>query len=115
MDAYSRFAQKRIALDLDGTIASHVDFKKLVPIGEPIDGSHEFVKRLQRMGEVFIHSGRAVDREAVRTIEQWLRTNGFGIAKVLGKPRAIAYIDNRGVHFGGDYDAVLAAVEGLSK
>jgi len=100
----------RICVDLDGVLAQYDKWKGVDHIGEPILGALEFAKKLARIAEIVIFTSRCAQdvlegsritpgQLRVRVIE-WLEKNKFPYTDVYtgqGKPRAAAFIDDRGV------------------
>ena len=103
-------SKKHVAIDWDGTLVEH----KWPEMGEWLPGAVDFVKALQKRGfKVVIHSCRAGYLKGNTEIRE--RLNAAGLKDVTlhtepGKPLAVAYVDDRGVHFGGDFDAALKQI-----
>jgi hypothetical protein len=100
-----------VALDWDGTLAQSV----FPECGDLLPGAVEFVKRLQRRGfTVVIHSCRAgYLRDAIQN-----KLDEAGLRNVeisVEKPQAVAYVDDRGVRFQGDFEAAFDAVLELQR
>lgn len=103
----------RICVDLDGVLAKYKGWKGLDHIGDPIPGAKAFVEELDKFAEIVIFTSRcstelleATSSKAtlgnlrIRIIE-WLERHDIPFADVYvgqGKPRAAAFIDDRGVH-----------------
>lgn len=102
----------RVCVDLDGVLAEYHGWKGIDHIGPPIEGALEFAKQLAKVAEIVVFSSRcstelieaegsnsSVGQLRIRVIE-WLEKNGFPYSDVYvgqGKPRAAAFIDDRGV------------------
>lgn len=99
-------SSKLVALDFDKTI--HPNLTESLN-ETPVPGGRQFVRQLQREGyEVVIFTHRAVDPEGVEQVTEWLRKHDFPVVPVTAvKPDAIAYIDDRGFRFEGDFDVVM--------
>lgn len=100
--------KKRVCLDLDGVLAQYDTWKGIEHFGEPIEGAVEFTRELAKTHRIVIHSARTFadpeeerDMEtAVNLVAAWLDRHGFVYDEIytgMGKPYAVAYIDDRGV------------------
>jgi hypothetical protein len=103
----------RICVDLDGVLAKYNGWKGIDHIGPPLPGALEFVKDLAEIAEIVIFTSRCAQetigeenprmtpgRLRIHVIE-WLEKNKFPFTDVYvgqGKPRAAAFIDDRGVN-----------------
>ncbi|MFN2502171.1 MAG: hypothetical protein ABR530_09180 [Pyrinomonadaceae bacterium] len=101
----------RVCLDLDGVLAKYDKWKGVDQIGDPIPGAREFTKKLAKFAEIVIFTSRCSQDIAegsritpgmlrIQVIE-WLEKNKFPYNDVYigqGKPRAAAFIDDRGVN-----------------
>lgn len=103
----------RICLDLDGVLAKYNGWKGLDHIGAPIPGALEFAMELDKIAEIVVFTSRcsAEMREATNSkatignlrirIIEWLENHKFPFTDVYvgqGKPRAAAFIDDRGIN-----------------
>lgn len=99
---------KTIAVDLDGVLAEYTGWKGATVFGEPLPGAQQFIKHLLDAGfDVVVHTARVRDAEDrnwayIRNrLGAWLESNGFDhrtrIWDELGKPIAVAYVDDRAV------------------
>ncbi len=108
-----RSLKPRICVDLDGVLAKYTHWQGLDHIGEPIPGALKFAKKLAKHADLVIFTSRCshdsgndpdmVDlspgQMRIRVID-WLEKHKFPFADVYigqGKPRALAFIDDRGV------------------
>lgn len=103
--------KQTVAIDLDGTLAQYDGWKGVDVIGAPRPGALEFVTRLVAHGfDVVVYTARVQDRkgenghepeDVVYLVHQWLGINGFPVeVRVhgsIGKPMAVAYVDDRSV------------------
>ncbi len=101
----------RICLDLDGVLAQYDKWKGVGHIGDPIPGALEFAKELAEIAEIVIFTSRCAQdvlegsritpgQLRIHVIE-WLEKHKFPFTDVYtgqGKPRAAAFIDDRGVN-----------------
>lgn len=95
-----------VAVDVDGVLAKYDGWKGPEHIGEPIAGAVEFTKKLGKNFEVLIFTTRTsgINNDDVelgkKRIEVWLNKHAFYYDRIyvgLGKPLAVAYIDDRAV------------------
>lgn len=100
---------KTICLDFDGVMNTYDGWKGEHELFEPRPGLAEFLGRLKDAGfEVAVNSTRPAEM-----ILAWLGRHGLGgLVKTVTdrKPPAVAYLDDRGVCFTGDFEAAFAAV-----
>jgi len=90
--------KKTVCVDLDGVLASYDGWKGPTVIGEPLSGAVDFVRELAEKFEVVVHTTRANTDEGRAAIEAWLQEHGFtGVSDLVGKPMAVAYVDDRSV------------------
>lgn len=103
----------RICVDLDGVLAKYDGWKGLDHIGDPVAGAVEFAKKLDKFAEVVIFTSRCstemieassskvtIGKLRIRIID-WLESHKIPYSDVYvgqGKPRAAAFIDDRGIH-----------------
>lgn len=122
-------ARNVICVDFDLTL---VEWSSLDAIPKPLPGAVEAVRELERRGyEVVVFTSRlsptwwdahtggdAIDAEAFgwgqeSVVRRALADMGLGHLRVTGeKVPALAYIDDRAVHFAGDWAATLRAIPG---
>ena len=118
-------AQRRpwLACDLDGTILSEAPgMASRGEFGEPLPGAMKALRELESLGwRISIFTARFTfghDPEALKAaIEQTLRSYGVPFTDVWTgtKPPADYFVDNKAIHFGGDWGEVLTMLtaEGL--
>lgn len=88
-----------------------IDFDATLVVGDkPIKGAREALNNLREKGhKIVIHSCNNKN-----WIENVMRNNDMRydwIWDQVGKPIASVYIDDRGLHFNGDWEQTLAAVD----
>ena len=109
----------RVVVDFDGVLHSYKSgWTGPDPADDPEPGALEFVRWLQdRDFDITVVSARAGHPEGQAAIEAWFRRHGFPELEVTDrKVPAVAYIDDRAVHYGsGDWDGCRAAVDELSR
>lgn len=103
----------RICVDLDGVLARYDGWRGLDHIGDPLPGALKFAKKLAKHADIVIFTSRCshdaggdpdmIDispgQMRIRVID-WLEKHKFPFADVYigqGKPRAVAFVDDRGV------------------
>lgn len=111
--------RKSVCVDLDGVIAHYEGWKGVKTIGDPIPGAREFLQRLIQNYNVVIHTTRAnpvINKEellkyaekyglglsslqcARMILTRWFRKHNMPYSSIWtghGKPKAMAYIDDR--------------------
>lgn len=116
-------AQKRIAVDFDGTLCDE-DYPC---IGQPKQGAKPMLALLRRFGfEIVIWSCRTslwdheryghdpalpvMERPTVKAMRDWLEENGIEYDQIddgsRGKPAALAYVDNAGIRFDSNWPEI---------
>lgn len=102
--------KSRVCVDLDGVLATYDKWRGIDHIGDPVPGALEFAKKLAKFAEITIFTSRCAQdvlegsritpgQLRVHVIE-WLEKHKFPYTDVYigqGKPRAAAFIDDRGV------------------
>ena len=110
-----------LVVDFDGTIALWGP-SGYPDIGEPIEGSHRFLRLLKSEGwKIVINSCRSgADHEA--RMARWLEEHNIPFDEInhnsdypwaAGKPVGDVYLDDRGVRFEGRWDAAYQKVQEL--
>ena len=98
---------RTLCIDLDHTLCiAHGDYAE----AEPMSGAQEALRRLRGAGWiVVVYTGRHFNHW--QTTVEWLADRGFVYDQlVFGKPPARFYIDDRGIPFTGDWEAVCGRV-----
>ena len=104
-----------LGVDFDGTIAGYEKGWQGAPGEDPIKGAREALRAFVMKGyTIIIFSCRADNPQGVEDIRQWLLRHDMlqyvsDITHV--KPRALAYIDDRGIAFRGDWLAAVQEVD----
>lgn len=106
-------SMKNIAIDFDGTIH---DFAHPVPgrkMGPPMEGAQAALEQLQTDGyNIIVFCRWATNEYNCKVIADWMRYFEMPFVDVTNiKPDAVAYIDDRGIRFTGDWKATIQAFE----
>jgi hypothetical protein len=110
---------KTIVYDFDGTIHPYTaGWIGSVPADEPpIPGARESLERCLAHGyRVVVQSSRADHALGLKGITDWLTKHDLVqyVEEVTAlKPPAVAYVDDRGVPYQGDWDEVWAGIQRL--
>jgi hypothetical protein len=123
LEEYRR-AGGEVLVDMDGTLCEF----KYPDMGLPVPGAREFMLALRARGlrpiiwssrmspEIYTEEERA---RAVMEIGKWAAQHGihyYGIdTGNSGKRLCMAYVDDRGVHAGGDWDLVLDQIDDIQE
>lgn len=105
LDDINSESKRQIAIDFDGVIHSNSSKNPFKPIDPPISGAKSALEYLSSKYEIIIFTCRArKDRpnDGVKTVEAWLEKYGMLhlITEITSiKPRAFAYIDDKGITF----------------
>ncbi len=108
--AKARARKPRVCVDLDGVLAKYDKWKGVDNIGEPIPGALDFMTKLAKVADITIFTTRCSQdvlegslitpaQLRIKVID-WLERHDFPFTDVYigqGKPRAAAFIDDRGV------------------
>jgi hypothetical protein len=117
--AEDRLAKRKlVAIDFDGTLHRYTKgWIGAVPDDEPpTQGAVDALRALKMKGyDIVVFTVRAEEPGGVEGIQAWLSRYGLaeyidGITSV--KPKAVAFIDDRGVPFSGDW---LSAIQWVDK
>jgi phosphoglycolate phosphatase-like HAD superfamily hydrolase len=95
---------KTVAVDFDKVVHGYSrGWQDGTIYDPPMPGAYEALLQLSMAGwRLVLHTTRVRDAEQVQPLLDWLETNGFGdmFAEVTDrKPLAVAYIDDRAIHF----------------
>ena len=84
--------KKTICVDFDGVLNEYDGYDE-GDLGEPLTGSHDFIRELRKKYKVVILTSRPKEQ-----VIDWLTHNGFPSMKVTNrKVPAVAYIDDRAI------------------
>ena len=114
---------QQLAIDFDGVIhKSSKSFYDGTIYDDPVDGVEEALKRLSKDYTLIIYTCKANpdrplinDKTGTELIWEWLEKHNFAkyISKITSeKPRAIVYIDDKGIRF-HDWEECLNDLENL--
>lgn len=116
-------SKKTVCVDLDDVLAQYDGWKGIEHIGDPIPGAQNFMLELSKDYEVVVYTTRCnpyIDGRDIGTVRHiiaiWLRRHNFKWDYIYcqeGKPKAIAYIDDRAVSCRPqeDYEAFIKALK----
>ncbi len=95
-----------LAVDIDGVLAQpreDLDYS----LCEPVPGAKAALTELKNRGFfIALHTGRHFNRLTETT--EWLAKHGIPYDHiVMGKPTARYYIDDRAIHFDGNWPALV--------
>jgi len=118
IDEYDNQKTKRIMIDLDGVIHQYEGFKDGTLYGNIFDGAKEVIDYLRNNGyEIIIFTSRLsknlndVENQKVM-IKKWLNKNKVMIDGMTSeKLAADLYIDDRAIHFKGDWNDTLHEIK----
>ena len=99
-----------ICVDVDGVLNDYKGYDG-DNLGKPKPGAKEFLQELNKNYKVVILSARRYTQ-----IMKWL--NDYGLWEYISnvtsfKPPALAYIDDRGIQFNGNYQETLKQLKGF--
>lgn len=98
--------KKTICVDFDGVLNEYDGYEE-GDLGEPLTGSHDFIRELRKKYKVVILTSRPKEQ-----VIDWLNNNGFPSMKVTNrKVPAVAYIDDRAIQFKGNYKKVISRLK----
>lgn len=83
-------------------------------MGPPIPGALAAVKELGARYQLVILTARPPGNDKWQHVHDWLRHFGFPALPVTNiKPAAVAYIDDHGLHFDGNWTRALSDLRRL--
>ena len=101
----------RICIDFDNVIHLWNPRQSIALVkGDPVPGAKEAIALLREKYEVVVLTARAT--KGKKAIARWLKEQGIvvdGITSV--KPPALIYVDDRAVHFYGDWAETLRDIQ----
>ncbi|HYF52199.1 MAG TPA: hypothetical protein VEJ63_22520 [Planctomycetota bacterium] len=121
----SRKQRPRVCVDLDGVLATYDGWKGLDFTGLPLPGAAEFTRKLSEFAEIVIFTTRCsvephrdelgeptrpasdLAPRLLHNVRYWLEKYKFTFDEIYvgqGKPIASAYVDDRAVFCGPQYD-----------
>ena len=106
--------QSTICLDFDGVLHSYASgYTGIEVVDDPTPGAQRFIEHLIAKGyKVVIQSARAAEHGGTDAINLWLAKNDFPKMEVTStKPKAVLYLDDRGMRFEGDFGEVERFIE----
>lgn len=96
----------RVCVDFDGVLNNYRYFDK-DNLFKPRPGAKEFLERLSQDYIVIIFTARDTSK-----VKEWLDLYEFKYDKVTNvKEGAMAYIDDRAIHFDGNYKRTLHTLD----
>lgn len=118
LDSINHDESINIAIDFDGVIHDNCEgWKDGTVYGLPIDGMQDAIENLSKKFNVIVFTAKAKSdrplingKSGVDLIEEWL--DKYGILKFVSeitseKPRAVAYIDDKGIRFNNWKDCFI--------
>jgi len=108
-------AYKTVAIDFDKTLAQYesgdIDRHGYGSVGDPLPGAIAFLKTMKKAGfNIKILSARAAEPVGKKAIEKWVEKYAPGLVDGVTHeklPGFDVYIDDRAIHFDGDYKATM--------
>lgn len=107
-----------VCLDFDGVIHAYERWTGKADIpNPPVKGIEGFMRELKELGyDIAVCSSRASEESGRIAIIQWMKK--YDLYKYVWcvsdvKPPAVAYVDDRGVRFEGDFGAALESIKDL--
>lgn len=100
--------KQTIAVDFDGVLNNYKGYDEK-ELGTIRDGCKDFLKKLYKDYTIIICTSRNHTK-----VEDWIKYYRLDkyIKQVTNtKPPAVAYIDDRGIRFNGNYDEVLKCLK----
>ena len=116
---YQKNHTKTIAVDFDKVLFEHEKWEGHEHYGKPIPGAKYALEKLKKMGfKIMIWTTRAQDDIIAEALTKhgitfdYINHNPNQPPEINpSKPVADYYVDDRAVHFTGDWDSTLAEIE----
>ena len=109
---------RTVCLDFDGVIHSYQSGwqGEAIIADPPIHGVDKAIKQLRKDYRVVVFSARSKSEEGRHAIEQWLAKHRIEVDEVCeNKPPAFVYVDDRAIHFGGDWMKTIQDINAFRK
>lgn len=111
--------KEKILIDFDGVIHKYSNGWQDGSIyDDPVDGAKEAIDELKDDFEIVIFTTRASSEanedvdDQIENVKNWLRDHEIYFDRITSeKLPAFAYIDDRGIHFDGDWSSALEEVK----
>lgn len=102
--------KEAICIDFDGVLNLYTQWngEDFFPPIRP--GVKDFLIDLARIYDIIIYTCRDPEK-----IKPWLSNLHLPFNNIIQKPRAIAYIDDRGINFSGDFEKVKKELERMQE
>ncbi len=102
-----------VFIDFDATLFEY-ESGQFPKIGKPIEGAKKAVEWFKEQGHrVVIFSSRAMKSGQIENMKKALDDAGIPYDEIEKKPLAHVYIDDRGVHFDGDWEKAKSEAQKL--
>lgn len=97
--------KRTICIDLDGVIFDYSEgWQGNAYVGKPIKGAIEYINKLKSQGwTVLIHTARVDKGRTKKYVKRFLKKHGIKYDKILPKPVAEIYLDDRAIKFKGNW------------
>ena len=102
--------KQRVAVDFDGVLHQYNGWQGDGTFADPVPGAKQFLEKISRHYDVVVCTAR----DRLDFVCGWLSKHSMlGLVELVTnqKPIAVAYIDDRGVRFNGDFDAMYEAIK----
>jgi len=97
-----------LCVDFDGVLNNYKGYDEDY-LGTPREGAAEFLQTLSQKYTVIILSSRRYSK-IIKWLQEYELLDYVGNVTSIKYP-AVAYIDDRGIQFNGDYDKILQELE----
>lgn len=105
--------KRKICIDFDGVIYHNLKYHGPATVrGPEVEGALSAIIELSKSYIVVIHSARCGTDAGFEAVNNWLLENEFldYCELVKDKPRAMVYLDDRGICFTGDWKKAIADI-----